>query len=248
MKSFWLLLTLNVFAIPLNYLSLLPRRVWNVIRNILAIFWPTKRNQYNTKSKPLPLLLRPLYYLLILFCKLLDLTGIYEVMDLIMFLIKPNSRAMTKIEIDEAAKVFGPDFPFWQIRIDEKSWMAQLGANFIKKPNLGMGLVLFRSVNFNRKINCLPGNSDTAWLIHELTHVKQMQSIGSAYIIESWLAQNYWGYNFGGVKEIEEIPLEKFNVEQQAEIMRSYYEDVVYGERNQEIYAHALQEAQLGLF
>lgn len=248
MKSFWLLLALSFFAIPLNYLNLLPKRVWKMGRTILACFWFTRRNSFNTKTKPLPIWARPLYYSGILLFKIVDLTGLCELMDFLMLIFKPNSRSMTKIEIDEAAKVFGPDFPFWQVRIDEKSKIAQMGANFIKKPKLGMGLVLFRSINFNRKIDCLPNNGDMAWLVHELTHVKQMQSIGSSYILESWLAQNYWGYDYGGVKEIEEIPLEQFNVEQQAQIMRSFYEDVVYGNTDENLYQDAIQEMNLGLF
>jgi hypothetical protein len=87
-----------------------------------------------------------------------------------------------------------------------------------------MGLVLFRSINFNRNIEC-DKKSDAAWLIHELTHVKQMQSIGSSYIFESLIAQHYLGSSLPNLKSNPNVRLNQLNIEQQAEVSKYYFLD-----------------------
>ena len=238
---------LTITAFPVNYVLLLPRRVWNLLRTTLSIFWPTQRNKFNKQNKPLPFWIRPFYFIGILICKIVDLSGITELLDVIFMLTKYKTRSLTKLEIDEAIKVYGTNFPYWQIRIDEHSLVAKIGAKMGGHPNLGMGLVLFRSINFNKQIYCKEGNGDMSWLIHELMHVQQMQKIGSSYIIESLAAQHYWGYDFGSTKNVVNFTLKHFNIEQQAEIMKSFYQQSVYGEEPKETYQEALKEMKLGL-
>lgn len=139
--------------------------------------------------------------------------------------MKPNSRAMTDIEISEAKKVFGSSLPYKMIRIDEKSLLATLGARLNKNKHLGF--VLFRTVNFTRKLDSKPGNNDMAWLIHELVHVWQAEHIGTDYIPEALHAQKTSGYGYGGTETLKkQWELEDFNREQQADIIRNAYRNL----------------------
>jgi hypothetical protein len=163
---------------------------------------------------------------IIFFCRLIDLSGFPEQMDVLFTIFKSKSRQLTIIEIAEAEKVFGKSLKYKRIRIDEKSWFAQKGADMAGYPKIGMGLVLFRSINFNRSINCVKDSTDMAWLIHELTHVRQMQSIGTAYIFESLIAQHYLGYGLPNLETDQNLKLNELNIEQQAEISKLYYNNL----------------------
>jgi bifunctional pyridoxal-dependent enzyme with beta-cystathionase and maltose regulon repressor activities len=58
------------------------------------------------------------------------------------------------------------------------------------------------------------------WLIHELTHVAQMEHAGSQYLIEAFHAQVTEGY---GYTPGEKLYLRDYNREQQASIIADYY-------------------------
>jgi len=87
-------------------------------------------------------------------------------------------------------------------------------------------VVTFHTVNFSRKIDAQPGTSDMSWLIHELTHVWQYERMGAIYMAKAIHAQDNAGYDYGGVEALEENAGEgmlAFNLEQQGDIIRDYY-------------------------
>ena len=170
-----------------------------------------------------------------LIAKLLDLIGFGEIMDLLWQIIKFNSRPLTSAEIAEASKVFGNTISYWQVRVDEHSLIAVLGALFQGTKN--MGVTLFHTINFSRKIKPAPGSSDMGWLIHELAHVWQMEHVGMQYIGEAVHAQATTGYVYGVDRDYRNNAngtllatsrsngktLQDFNREQQAAIAEHYY-------------------------
>ena len=161
------------------------------------------------------------------FFKLLDVLRIGPFLDKFWSVIKFNTRKLTSIERQEAEKVFAGSLDYERIRIDERSIIAALGAYFQGAD--GMGVTLFHTINFNKKLRAEPGNHDMAWLIHELTHVAQYRQIGSRYLPEAIHAQATTGYDYGGGASISEKNFRDFNREQQGDIIKDYYLDVAYG-------------------
>lgn len=153
-----------------------------------------------------------------LVAKLFDLVGFGEILDLLWQIIKFNTRTLTDVEIKEAKRVFGDSLSYWQVRIDEASLIALIGA--WAKKSKGMGVTLFHTINFNKKISAKPGNNDMAWLIHELTHVAQMEHVGMQYIGEAVHAQATAGYKYTLDPKKH---LRDYNREQQGDIARDYY-------------------------
>jgi hypothetical protein len=207
----------------INYWTLLPNRIWTLCIFPFTIL-KRRRNRQIYAAQKLPFFINLCYPPIIFLSHLLDLCGFPEQLDLFFSIIKPKSRRLTKKEYDHSYLVFGKKFPYKKVLIDEDSWFAQKGAKYSGAPSLGMGLVLFRVVNFNRSID-ESKKTDLAWLIHELTHVKQMQTIGSAYIFESLIAQHYLGYALPKTNPFSTIPLNELNIEQQAEVSKYFFLD-----------------------
>jgi len=132
--------------------------------------------------------------------------------------LKFNTRRLSPIEKEEALKVFGTSIDFSKVRIDERSLISWFGARINKCE--GMGVTIFYTINFNRKIKSAKGNADMKWLLHELAHVAQMQYNGSKYFLEAIHAQKTNGYKYllG-----EKAHLREYNREQQASIVADYY-------------------------
>ena len=82
-----------------------------------------------------------------------------------------------------------------------------------------------------------PEHYKIAWLIHELSHVWQFQRIGWGYLttaINLQLREGIQAYYFGGGTGLAQAKmngksLTDFNLEQQGEISRSYYNRLVRG-------------------
>jgi len=156
--------------------------------------------------------------------KILDICSIPEFMDFLWQIIKPNTRRLTRVEEQEARKVFGDSINYKKVHIDENSLLALLGAKRHKCS--GMGITSFRTINFNKKIKAAPGNSHMKWLIHELAHVSQMEHVGSRYMIEASYARatEGYGYTLGAKPHFRD-----YNLEQQASIAADYYISLVSG-------------------
>lgn len=150
--------------------------------------------------------------------KVLDFFNFPEFMDFLWQTIKPGTRRLTLTEEQEARKVFGDSINYRQVRIDENSLIAWLGAK--KHKCSGMGITSFRTINFNKKIKAAPGNPHMKWLIHELAHISQMEHVGSRYMIEASYARATEGYGYVlGAKPY----FRDYNREQQASIAADYY-------------------------
>ncbi len=172
--------------------------------------------------------------------KTMDVALIPEILDLLFQIVKPNQRMLTDTELTEAQKVFGNSIRWWYVRIDEFSLFAKFGAWWAGTPD--MGVTTFHTINFTNKINSAPGNEDMIWLIHELAHIRQMETAGSQYLAEAWIAQNTTGYGYGGQAKLNGKKLADFNREQQAEIAADYYARVLYGESNGSSYEPLIDE------
>jgi hypothetical protein len=172
--------------------------------------------------------------------KIMDVALLGELLDLIFQMVKPNSRTLTQVEMEEARKVFGDNMFYWQIRIDEYSLIAKLGARF--SGSFNMGVTTFHTINFTGKIVAGPGNPDMRWLIHELAHAGQMEQVGIQYIVEALVAQNTGGYDYGGPNALVGKQLKNFNREQQADIVADYYYNVLYGNTSPDYYLHLIEE------
>jgi hypothetical protein len=150
--------------------------------------------------------------------KALDLFAFPKIMDLLWRMIKSNTRNLTPIEKKEALSVFGDSINYSKVLIDEYSLIAWLGAKINRRS--GMGVTTFYTINFNHKIITGSGSSDMKWLIHELTHIAQMEHSGSQYLVEAFYAQATEGYGY----TLGEKPhLCDYNREQQASIVADYY-------------------------
>lgn len=150
--------------------------------------------------------------------KILDLCAFLEIMDLLWQIIKFNTRSLTSTEEQEARSVFGKNINYSKVRIDEYSLLSWIGAK-INRCSC-MGVTTFHTINFSRKIRSEAGNSDMKWLIHELTHVAQMEHEGSKYLVEAIYAQAAEGYAY---KLGSRPHLREYNREQQASIVADYY-------------------------
>ena len=139
-------------------------------------------------------------------------------MDILWRIIKSNTRNLTPIEKKEASRVFGDSINYSKVLIDEYSLIAWLGAKINRRS--GMGVTTFHTINFNQKIRTAAGSSDMKWLIHELTHIAQMEHAGSQYLVEAFHAQLTEGY---GYVPGEKPHLRDYNREQQASIVADYY-------------------------
>ena len=230
------------------FVTMLPGRLWKLILHVFIVpFTAFTRNSYNRRelSAAKRFLSKSLWWIAVLFSKIIDITGLWEIVELGFSLVKVKTRRLTDFETEEAKKVFGDALPYSAIRIDENSVFAKIGAQSTGKSNLG--LVTFRTVNFTRKIECKNDSLDMAWLIHELVHVAQMQSLGSQYLFEALYAQKTSGYSYGGEKTLQlGLNYENFNLEQQADIAKNYYKTL---QRNRDItfyqpYIDALRQGQ----
>ncbi len=182
-----------------------------------------------------------------LIAKIIDLFGIGELVDLTGTLLKVNTRSLTEEEVQEAKLVFGDSLPYWRVRIDEWSLIAHVGKWFaerrLKQPVGEMAVTVFGTINFSRRINPKRGNSDMAWLIHELTHVAQNEHVGSQFMGEALYAQNTAGYDYGGVEKLHGRDLHRFNREQQGDIARDYYKCLYAKEENEKEKRSAFHQA-----
>jgi len=152
----------------------------------------------------------------------LNLNSLGGFTDILFRFIKRNTRKMTSTEIREAKKIFGNSITYRLVRIDETSIIAMLAS-----LNGGdTAVVTFHTINFPRKIKTSSScgdNSDMGWLIHELVHVAQMETVGTQYIGEALYAQWTSGYDYGGGEALVGKRLRDFNREQQGDIIQDAY-------------------------
>lgn len=157
-------------------------------------------------------------------------------------------------EIEEARRVFGNQLNYDRIWIHEHSWLPiwiEQAARFLR-PDHSSGEPIAITIGYHclfperlliERVNpSYPEHYKIAWLIHELTHVWQYQRIGWNYLIKALILQLSEGisaYYYGGASGLMRAfesgkNLADFNLEQQGEISRAYYNRLV---RNHDISA-----------
>ncbi len=143
----------------------------------------------------------------------LEVVGLTEAFEIASEILKPWQRGMSASEISIAKQVFGDSIPYDRVRFDEHSLLAAIG----------------RTHTTGYMINST-SDIDDRTMIHELTHVWQYVKGGLVYIPEAIAGQNSAeGYDFGGVAGLTTVKaagghLSHFNVEQQGEIIASYFD------------------------
>lgn len=162
------------------------------------------------------------------------------------------SRPLYLWEIEQARLVFGDQLDYRRIRIHEcNPWpnrINQVGVftktlfKKVEKPAHAVdnAITLGNHCYFPVRLPELLAREDpechrrVCWLIHELTHTWQYQQMGWRYLTRALLAQFRAGYQFGGEAGLQAQSsqggsLHSFNLEQQGDIARSYYDRLCKG-------------------
>lgn len=149
-----------------------------------------------------------------------------------------DSRSLEPHEIRAAQTIFGDNLKYDEIRVfagtELPNFLDDIG-NIIKgmpkrDERIKNAITLGNWCLFGRKLDTEHPH-DMAWMIHELTHVWQFQTLGWDYLFQAFSAQKKMGagaYDFGGekglkAKQKEGGGLQKFNLEQQGDITKNYY-------------------------
>jgi len=156
-----------------------------------------------------------------------------------------TSRPLSPYEISECRKAFGDKLHYQAVKIFEGCTLPNLlddfGNLFKKIPPRDVkaknAITLGNRCLFGRVINTSKAN-DMSWVIHELTHVWQYQTMGWHYLFKAMAAHKRLGvhvYDFGGEeglkKHIQKAgKFTDFNMEQQGDIVKGYYEKLCKGE------------------
>jgi hypothetical protein len=162
-----------------------------------------------------------------------------------------KTRSLTEFERSEAKKIFGNRLKYDQVRIFEGAGLPNLLddiGRFLKQMprreiNVKNAITLGNNCFFGRELGTdeiKPGTTsltkpqvaEMSWLIHELTHAWQYQTLGWSYLWTAWDAQSKLGasvYDFGGETNLakrskEGGKLKEFNLEAQGGIVQKYYE------------------------
>jgi hypothetical protein len=161
----------------------------------------------------------------------------------------PIERSLYSWEIQEARRVFANGLNYPLVRVCEcAGWpntVKRLGGWLHKDPGSGApnAITLGNKCYFPVRLLDAPvplGNPDRykiGWLIHELTHAWQYQHMGWGYLLKALQVQlslGAQGYDFGGEAGLVQAfqhgkRLAAFNLEQQGDICRSYYERISGG-------------------
>jgi len=161
-----------------------------------------------------------------------------------------KTRGLTAFERGEAEKIFGKRLNYAQVKIFEGAGLPNLLddiGRFLKQMprreiNVKNAITLGNNCFFGRELKTdeiKPGATLTkaqlaemSWLIHELTHAWQYQTLGWSYLWTAWDAQFKLGasvYDFGGEANLQKKSkqggkLKDFNLEAQGGIVQKYYE------------------------
>jgi len=161
----------------------------------------------------------------------------------------PIERSLYSWEIQEARRVFANQLIYTVVRIREcAGWpdtLKRLSYRLQRLPYNGLPNAITLGNTCYFPVRLLeapvplshPDHTKIAWLIHELTHVWQYQHMGWGYLgkaLQTQLTQGAKAYEFGGEAGLVEAyqqgkKLTSFNLEQQGDICRSYYNQLCAG-------------------
>ena len=169
------------------------------------------------------------------------MTWVFRIFDLlrgpilfeIVWRVAAQTRPLTPPEMAAGTAVLGPT----SIRYDRVQIAEGRLLNIVFRLNKGRAFTTFHVVNLPRYG---PHSScNLGIVVHELVHVLQFERVGSIYIWQALRAQRTTGYRYGGWRQLAEDRshgkcLRDFNREQQGEIARDYYREVVARRRSPE--------------
>jgi hypothetical protein len=155
----------------------------------------------------------------------------------------PITRSLYAWEIQEVQRVFGTQLAYERVRVHEctafPDTVDRLGRMIKRMPAPTQPNAITLGTHSYFPIRLLealvpPTNImhyQIGWLIHELTHVWQYQKMGWGYLYKAVKAQIEMGaqaYDFGGEAGLlagaqNGQTLKDFNLEQQGDICRTYY-------------------------
>lgn len=181
------------------------------------------RNQYNTQKHYVLYPINFLLWIILIPIKLLEIVGLSHLFNFT-FHSLTKTRPLSAYEISTLKPIFKESIDYSIIRINETSNWAKIGSKVTKTNQLGF--VWMQTINFTRPISCDRKKSDMSWLVHEMVHIAQFNALGIQYVFEALIAQHIGGYNYGGIKELKKNnPLNFYNLEQQADIIKDFYLD-----------------------
>lgn len=197
---------------------MIKRKAQYFLRALFGIsIW--KRNRFNESHSLKRILIALPWYALTLIFSLLDFLFIGSILSGVFRITCRTQRRLTEDELERLSLVVRDVEYLKRIAIFENSWLSKMGAWLNRSQDLGLGVA--DTVHFSRRVNTQMEN-DMAWLIHEVAHTLQYKYRGLVYIPEALIAQQFSGYSFGGLQTIREnIPLQAFNPEQQADIFKT---------------------------
>jgi hypothetical protein len=143
-----------------------------------------------------------------------DLLALPEVYETVTDWLKWSSRPLTPQEKQLLYSLFGANFHYERVRIDERAWLGP--------PQWRICYVSFYTLN---NWGALPADL----LVHEMVHVWQFTQVGSVYIARALRAQrSAQGYNYGGPPAVHralktDFHLLDFNYEQQGDLVADYW-------------------------
>ncbi len=191
----------------------LPKRVKRLFIHLWNGIIPGKYNWWPKNEKP-NLLIRVLFWWWELILYFGDMIGFAEFYEILLAILKINTRSLNEGEVLWAKQIFGNSIPLERVTIDQKAILGPPWA----------------------RIAYVSGFTINSWgqmrppiFIHELTHVWQYHQVGLVYISRAlWAQYSRHGYDYGGPAQIwERIQngelLESFNFEQQAEVVADYF-------------------------
>ena len=179
---------------------------------------------------------------------------------------KHRIRQLYNWEIQEARLVFGNKLKYERVRVHECASLPDIvnrfgtrlkGLKYTGKPNaITLGNHCYFPIKLQAHQNSIAISDlgKIGWLIHELCHIWQFQHMGWRYLIlalEVQLRLKGEAYNFGGEQGLttrhkQGWRLKDFNLEQQGDIVRSYYERL-RGELDTSAWLPFIVEIQQGL-
>ena len=134
-------------------------------------------------------------------------------------------RPLLATEIDAGAAVLGPGaIRYGDVRIAEGGVL-----NLVFRLNRSRAVATFHTINLPSSGRHSSSNLDI--FVHELTHVRQFEQVGSLYIGQALSAQWTDGYKYGGPDGLIKARqkgkrFRDYNREQQGQIAQDYYRNV----------------------
>ena len=120
-----------------------------------------------------------------------------------------KSRPLTEVEIKMAHSVFGPDFDVSQVRLKTAWWVLK---NYAVSPN---GNIYFNPKDWVEDFS-MQSLGKKSWLIHELTHVWQLQQ--GLKVVRGAMMNRRYDYILQEGKSFF-----TYGIEQQARMVQDYF-------------------------